>query len=129
MKFSGSVMLACLIVGQALAVDPPIWRGPICGAVTDSSAWVKAKLRYRGASARLLVSKSVDLAGPIYFGPMTALVDRGNMVEFRATELEPGTRYYYALEVNGVVQTNWLGMFATFPPADQPASRKSASMR
>ena len=122
MNYSGSVILACLIAGQAFAVDPPIWRGPICGAVTDTSAWVKAKLRYRGASARLIVSQSVDLSEPRYFGPMTALVDRGNMVEFRATELEPNTRYFYALEVNGVVQTNWLSMFGTFPPADQPAS-------
>lgn len=122
MKLPGSVLLACLIASQTLAVDPAIWRGPICGAVTDNSAWIKAKLRYRGATARLLISKSVELSEPMYFGPMTALVDHGNMVEFRVTGLEADTRYYYALEVNGVVQTNWLSMFGTFPRADQPAS-------
>lgn len=122
MKFTGAMLLACWFAGQSLAADPPVWRGPICGAVTDSSAWVKAKLRYRGSSARLLLSRSVDLTEPRLFGPAIAAVEKGNMVEFRVAGLEPATRYFYALEVNGTVQTNLVSMFATFPPANQPAA-------
>lgn len=82
---------------------------------------MKAKLRYRN-SARLLVSKNTDLSEPVWFGPMTSLLDRGWMVEFRATNLIADTQYYYALEVNGAVQLGQRGAFKTFPPADLPAS-------
>src|ERR1051325_12117334 len=98
------ILLASLIAASAFAADPPIWRGPICGAVTPDSAWIKAKLRYRDSNARLMLSKSPDFSAAVWFGPMTAVVDRGNMVEFRATGLQPDTQYYYALEVNGAVQ-------------------------
>ena len=117
-----ALIFSLAVSGPTWAADPAIWRGPLSGAVTDHSAWVKAKLRYRGSSARLLVSKSIDLDGPKWFGPMTALTEQGNMVEFQATGLEPGTQYYYALEVNGRVQMDRTGAFKTFPPADQPAS-------
>ncbi|HTD67700.1 MAG TPA: alkaline phosphatase D family protein [Candidatus Limnocylindria bacterium] len=122
MKFLA--VFICGVVGglSALAADPPIWRGPICGAVTSDSAWVKAKLRYKESVARLVVSKSVDLSAPIWFGPMTAITERGNMVEFRAQGLDAGTQYYYGLEVNGAVQLDRRGAFKTFPPVDQPAS-------
>lgn len=122
MKFLFALALGGGIVFSALAADPPIWRGPISGAVTDTSAWVKAKLRYRDSSARLLVSKNRDLSEAKWFGPMTAVVDRGNMVEFRATGLEPSTQYYYALEVTNSLVLDKRGAFKTFPPADQPAS-------
>ena len=104
------------------AADPPIWRGPISGGVTHTSAWVKAKLRYRGNSARLLVSANSDLSQPRWFGPETAIVDRGNMVEFHATGLQPDTQYFYALEVTNMLQINYRGAFKTFPTADSPAS-------
>ena len=121
MKFLWIILCSLTLAASAFA-EPPIWRGPICGAVTPDSAWVKAKLRYKGSSARLLVSKSVDLTEPKWFGPMRAIDTRGNMVEFRATGLEPDTQYFYALEVSGDVQLGQRGAFKTFPPADQPAS-------
>ncbi|HWN96021.1 MAG TPA: alkaline phosphatase D family protein, partial [Methylomirabilota bacterium] len=98
------------------------WRGPIAGGVTDTSAWVKAKLRYRGNTARLLLSTNVDLSRPIWLGPVTAAVDSGNMVEFQATNLRPDTQYFYALEVTNSLQEKYRGAFKTFPPQDQPAS-------
>ena len=104
------------------AIDPPVWRGPISGAVTDNSAWVKAKLRYTNSSARLLVSTSADLTDPKWLGPVTTLTDRGNMIEFRVTNLEPATQYFYVLEVNGALVLDRRGAFKTFPPRDQPAS-------
>ncbi len=121
MKFL-HVFTGCLMLAISAAADPPIWRGPICGAVTPDSAWVKAKLRYKGAIARLAVSKSADLTEPIWIGPATAVTERGNMVEFRIQRLEANTQYYYGLEVNGALQLDRRGAFKTFPPADQPAS-------
>jgi phosphodiesterase/alkaline phosphatase D-like protein len=109
-------------VGSGTAANPTIWRGPICGAVTPDSAWVKAKLGNYGSSARLIVSQSANLSEPKWFGPMIADPNRGAMVEFRATGLVPDTQYFYAIEVNGVVQMDRRGAFKTFPPADQPAS-------
>jgi hypothetical protein len=38
------------------------------------------------------VSKYPDFSAATWFGPMTAIVDRGNMVEFRATGLDPNTQ-------------------------------------
>ena len=122
MKALVALSLACSIAFSDAAPDPPIWRGPISGGVTDTSAWVKAKLRYKGSSARLLISTNVDLAGPKWFDPMTALTEQGNMVEFHATNLQAGTQYFYALEVNGSVLLDKRGAFKTFPPANEPAS-------
>jgi phosphodiesterase/alkaline phosphatase D-like protein len=115
-------LLGCALALTTQGAEPPIWRGPICGAVTSDSAWVKAKLRYKGSSARLLVSTSVDITTPKTFGPVTAVTERGNMVEFRATGLAPDTQYFYAVEVNGKPVMNKRGAFKTFPPPNQPAS-------
>ena len=116
------IAIGCVALASAQAADPPIWRGPVSGGVTDTSAWVKAKLRYRGNTARLLVSTNVDLSRPMWFGPGTALLERGNMVEFAATNLEPNTQYFYALEVTNSLQEKYRGAFRTFPPKDKPAS-------
>jgi alkaline phosphatase D len=122
MKRALATLTAWLLALSCPADDPPIWRGPLSGGVTDTSAVVKAKLRYRGTSARLLVSTNPDLSAPVWHGPKTALVDRGNMVEFQATRLVPDTQYYYALEVTNSVQLASRGAFKTFPPRDRPAS-------
>ncbi|HEY0548622.1 MAG TPA: hypothetical protein VGF13_03415, partial [Verrucomicrobiae bacterium] len=122
MKFLFALLACLMIAGAGNGANPTIWRGPICGAVTPDSAWVKAKLGNYRSSARLAVSKSADLSEAKWFGPMTADTNRGAMVEFRATGLVPDTQYFYALEVDGTVRMERRGAFKTFPPADQPAS-------
>jgi len=118
-----AVLVAILaFVPGAFPADPPIWRGPTSGGVTHTSAVVKAKLRYRGNTARLLASTNSDLSEGRWFGPVTAALARGNMVEFDATGLEPATQYFYALEVTNALQGKYRGAFRTFPPPDQPAS-------
>jgi alkaline phosphatase D len=121
MKAFAALALLCSIASSLFGANPPVWRGPICGAVTDTSALVKAKLFYRN-TARLLVSTSADLENPTSFGPVTSVQERGWMVEFRATNLMPNTQYFYALEITNAVQKQLLGAFKTFPPRDQPAS-------
>jgi alkaline phosphatase D len=122
MNHSAACAVAFALVSCVEAADPPIWRGPLSGGITDTSAVVKAKLRYRGTSARLLVSTNSDLSAPTWFGPKTAVVDRGNMGEFRADNLQPDTQYFYALEVTNSLQLANRGAFKTFPPRDRPAS-------
>jgi phosphodiesterase/alkaline phosphatase D-like protein len=121
MKFLAVCFAGALAVA-AHAIDPPIWRGPISGAVTADSAWVKAKLRRVGASARLAVSTNVALPEPLWFGPSTATDASGAMVDFRVTGLKPDTQYFYGLEVDGVLHWMQRGAFRTFPPTNAPAS-------
>jgi phosphodiesterase/alkaline phosphatase D-like protein len=118
-------LLAVLAFSIALSVQaaaPLIWRGPVSGGVTDTSAVVKAKLAVRHGTARVHVSPRPDLSKPIIFGPVTATLERGWMVEFTATNLVPSTQYFYVLEVNGSLVPGSRGAFRTFPPANQPAS-------
>jgi phosphodiesterase/alkaline phosphatase D-like protein len=117
-----AALAVLLIAFSVTAADPPIWRGPLSGGITDTSAIVKAKLRYRGTTARLVVSTNTDFSAPLWFGPVTAILDRGNMVEFEAGGLKPDTQYYYALEVTNALQLASRGAFRTFPPRDRPAS-------
>ncbi len=122
MRCAVATLCAFAALVQTRAADPPIWRGPISGGVTHTSAWVKAKLRYRGNIARLLLSTNVDLSQPVWVGPQTAAVESGNMVEFQSTNLQPNTQYFYALEVTNALQDKYRGAFKTFPPHDKPAS-------
>ncbi|MBB4935642.1 hypothetical protein F4561_006551 [Lipingzhangella halophila] len=81
------------------------------GAVTESSAWVRARID--GDEARLAVSESSDLSSPTYFGPDTATSD--DMVSIRATGLDADTRYHYAIEVDDTLDTDTTGTFRTHP--------------
>jgi phosphodiesterase/alkaline phosphatase D-like protein len=121
MRWSAFAVLLAAAMSLAGA-DPVIWRGPLSGGVTHTSAVVKAKLRYRGHVARLLVSTNAEFTNAFTFGPSTASLERGNMVEFTASGLEPNTQYFYALEVNGVLQRPWRGGFRTFPRENEPGS-------
>jgi prolyl oligopeptidase len=96
-------------------------RGPWSGAVTPSSAWVKAKLVREGLNARLVVSKSPALTDSILVGPELSRTNHGNVVQFLIENLQPDTQYHYALEIDGRLDRKKSGGFATFP-APGPAS-------
>jgi phosphodiesterase/alkaline phosphatase D-like protein len=100
-------------------------RGPWSGAVTPTSAVIKAKLAREGMMAMLVVSKSPSLSRPIYFGPAPSDANHGNVVAFSVENLNPDTQYYYALEVDGRRERGKSGAFRTFPPPG-PASFKIA---
>ncbi|HXF48915.1 MAG TPA: alkaline phosphatase D family protein [Verrucomicrobiae bacterium] len=89
-----------------------IWSG----AVTPSSAVVKAKLIPDGGIARLAVSAAPDFSSSIYSNWDTAVTTENNrVVRLEATGLAPRQRYYYAVEVNGTLDTGIVGRFETFP--------------
>lgn len=90
------------------------------GALSPSSVNVRARMSASGTSVRLAVSLSDTLSSPIYFGPATGSAD--NMVSISATGLDANTRYYYAMEDAGVLDTAFVGSFKTHPTLGDPAS-------
>lgn len=99
-----------------------ITRGPWSGAVTPTTAIVKAKLPRHGMTAQLLVSKDTNFSAPVRFGPVLSQTNRYDIVEFTAQGLEPNTPYNYVVEINGRLDKRKRGEFRTFPKADEPAS-------
>ncbi len=97
-------------------------RGPWSGAVTPTSALVKAKLAREGLSARLAISTSPLMTKPRFSAPQRAGTNHHNIVAFPVTGLKPDEDYYYALEVEGRLDRTKRGQFHTFPAAREPAS-------
>ncbi|MCC6991617.1 MAG: alkaline phosphatase D family protein [Acidobacteria bacterium] len=94
-----------------------IWSG----AVTASSATVKARLGADGVAVRLLVSEHTNLSQPIRSDVATPdMATNGRTVAFPVTGLRPDTRYHYGLEIDEVADTGARGRFRTF--ADGPYS-------
>ncbi|MCX8157111.1 MAG: prolyl oligopeptidase family serine peptidase [Verrucomicrobiae bacterium] len=92
-----------------------ILRGPWSGAVTTNSVWVKARLLDEGMTARLVVSRQPDFSEPLYSAPDRSRTQNYNLVSLRMTNLAPDTQYYYALEIDGRLDTARTGQFRTFP--------------
>jgi alkaline phosphatase D len=106
----GSVLSVLWPVAAFTASADFAWSG----AVTPTTARVKAHLPTSGLIVRCAVSADSDFTVVDYAGPDTALSANGGMVDFRLTGLAPSTRYYYAFEVTGVLETDFSGRFRTF---------------
>jgi prolyl oligopeptidase PreP (S9A serine peptidase family) len=96
-------------------------RGPWSGAMTPTSAVVKARLPHEEMTVRLALSKSPLLKSPVFTPPVRSETNRHDLVEFTLTGLTPDTQYYYALEVNGRLDRKTAGELHTLPP-EGPAS-------
>ncbi len=110
-------------IDLSTASDEPtafVSHGPWSGAITSSSAWVKAQLAKAGAKSRLVLSKIDDFSNPIYSEIDTALEINDFVVSFRMNGLEPNTLYHYAIEVDGKRDDRKQGQFKTF--SDNPMS-------
>jgi phosphodiesterase/alkaline phosphatase D-like protein len=124
----GTVMVILLVAGGALATSiyeeghgrahpgssleqlPEsavawVWSG----AVTDDAAVVTAKVP-QADTVRLAYSTSAHLADPAF----VVSSRRGPVHRFDLAGLEPGTRYHYAVEADGDLDTVRAGTFATF---------------
>ncbi len=103
-----------LVAGGAWASDVQfVWSG----AITPTSARVKAKLVPEGAIARLMLSRDLSMSVPFYSDPDTALTAENNrVVDLLISGLLPATQYYYEIEVDGVPDTTRQGQFRTFYP-------------
>jgi len=100
-------------------------RGPWSGAITPTSAVVKAKLPLERMTARLAVSKNAFLIRPVFMPLVRAETNHYDLVEFDVQNLQPNTHYYYALEIDGRLDRASRGEFGTFPPPG-PASFRIA---
>lgn len=88
------------------------------GATTPSTATVVAKVT--GSSVRLAVDDNSALISPTFFGPVTPSAQ--GIVRIAATGLSANTRYHFAIEDTGVLDSTFRGQFLTHPPVGQPAS-------
>ncbi len=93
-----------------VAVDRVEWIWS--GGTTASSVTVKAQLTGTAASAWLLVDDSAGLDDP-FAVPAAPTDDR--VVSFAVDGLTADTAYWYAVEVDGVVDRARTGRFRTFP--------------
>lgn len=125
MNYVRTIATLILICGAAIPAAAQIefvWSG----AITDSSATVKAKLTPDGAVARLAVSLNVDMSAPLYSDPDTTdLAVNNKVVVLPIGGLQSDTVYYYRIEIDGVLDATVQGRFRTFPP-EGPASFRFA---
>jgi alkaline phosphatase D len=86
------------------------------GAVTPVSARINAKLADTSSSVRLVVSEQRDFRSPLYSPYAAASASNNKMVSLYIGDLQPGTRYYYAIESNGAIDSSAsdVGSFTTF---------------
>jgi len=84
-----------------------IWSG----AVTTSSAQIKVRTAAGADRSRLVVGMQPDLAGGDRHSAGPA--NPSGVIDFELTSLEPGTTYYYGLEVDGQLGS-LRGSFQTF---------------
>ena len=97
-----------LVVAPAQSSVSWVWSG----AVTSTSASVRAKPNVEFDQTNLILSTSDDLSDPRSISPADP---SGEVIGFNFDELEPNTEYFYALEFDGVIDDVRTGQFRTFP--------------
>ncbi len=114
---AGLVLLIALASPARAQSAAPLQSGAWCGNVTATSATVCVRLAASGERVRLVVSANEDLSAPGYSAVKDSTAATGNAVALDIAGLQPGTRYYYGLEVSGVLLSGSLarGRFRTFP--------------
>ncbi len=91
------------------------------GAITPDSGRVNARIDHDSATVRLIVSQQPDFSQPRYSAYQSANLNENNrMVSLAIDGLQADTRYYYAIEADGLPDTINTGEFHT--PAAGPFS-------
>lgn len=85
------------------------------GAVTPTSVTVKARTADPAAAVRLVVGRGAQLEDPVSSAPVPSTTGNQKVVALTVDGLRPDTAYRYALEVDGVLETDRTGSFRTFP--------------
>lgn len=93
------------------AVPDFVW----CGAVTPNSARFKARLPVEGAVGKVVYSTQPALTAPSVSSPDTAFAATNDrVIDITLDSLSPSTTYYYAVEIDGVLDTLKRGQFTSF---------------
>jgi hypothetical protein len=111
----GIVILLLLLAGSISFAQNEVlymWSG----AVTSSSVKVNVKLADTSSSVRLVVSEDPSFTEPVYSGYASANSGNHRMVSLSIHGLFPSTKYYYAVESNGIMDKSPddIGSFRTF---------------
>ncbi len=109
-RWLGCLLLFAVGLTTVRAVDeenPVLWVWS--GAVTSSSAIVKARIRSEVSAVQLILSNEPDFAGSIRVAEKP---DADGVVAFSLRELKSDTLYYYAVETRG--RRALSGRFRTF---------------
>ena len=95
--------------------------GPWCGALTDTSAVIRASVVAEVNTVHMIIAESEDLranptthsAGPLWADLTGRYPDK--VATFHLTGLRPDTQYFYSIELNGRTSTALAGRFRTAP--------------
>ncbi|MFC6885280.1 MULTISPECIES: alkaline phosphatase D family protein [Actinomadura] len=118
---AGSVagfLLAIAPPGYGTA-QPPQLRARLAGGVTTDQARVTAATQFTSA-VRFARSTSPAMTSPTYTAATAP--DRDGLAAAVFTGLTPGTRYWWAVELDGTLETGHLGTFRTLPAPGEPTS-------
>lgn len=85
------------------------------GGVTTTSVTVVARTADDAGAVRLAVGPEADLDVAVHSDPVVSGPDTQNVLTLTVDGLVPDTRYFYALEIDGVLDTARIGRVATFP--------------
>ena len=87
-----------------------------CGGVTSDSVSVNAKLTDTSSTVRLVLSASPQFFSPVYSSFYSVDTNTNMMVAMRVGGLLPSTKYYYAVESGGVLDSSIddIGSFTTY---------------
>ena len=105
---------------QIAALPPSLITWAWSGALTPTSIRVNAQVGDPGETARLAIAAEPAFEAPRWSGPEAVTEETNRIVSFAVGELEPGTDYYYAIEVDGELDRVRSGEFST--PPDGPFS-------
>lgn len=85
------------------------------GGVTSTSVTVVARTAAPAGAVRLVVGPHEDLEVGVRSQPVAARSATQNVVTLVVDGLVPATPYYYAVELDGLLDTARVGRFSTFP--------------
>jgi hypothetical protein len=103
-------ILGGLTISSSASGDSRPWSG----AVTPTSAIVKARISGAAGEARLAVSRSAAFTDLVEI-QSEAPQSGADIATFKLTGLHPGTQYHYAIRENGSSSLSGAGKFRTFP--------------
>jgi len=108
-----TIAAACLLplVANSAQLAEFVWSG----GISPTSAEVRAGLLTDSSNVRLVVSTASNLSNPTYSSSVDATAAANDRVApLTISGLQPDTSYYYAVEVDGVLD-DLRGAFRTFP--------------
>jgi len=103
-----------LMAGQVLAGNDVLYFWS--GAVTHHSARINIVIERAASQVRMACSTTLDFENPVYSTYQSVTAATGFAAGFDVEGLKPNTRYYYAAEIDGILDRspNDIGSFQTF---------------